>query len=262
MISALRLTIRIRTLPRRWRCRQIIEAVNKGCFLTDIPPPDFNVRRDARESRQLFLDEWRLNVPKKEENFFHLQEIATQYAQIVLKGAFYLNGGALIALPPLMQWISNQHHIALLWSAAYFVLGIVLAAMSGILAYANFQILAWIEGGRSTVSAMEIDNRYSPEPVDLNLNADYLQAAKKEKKGAWWVEATRCLALFFGFTAYFMFCLGVYEFGKLATLEMVPAEISYPITSANPEGSQAAPIPDVSPENAEPTAGLPGQARQ
>lgn len=210
--------------------------------MPEAPVPDFEERKDAREARLLHLAEWELSVKTHTDKFVRWVDISAQYAQIALRGGFYLNGGALIALPPLMQWLGPAQVLGVISAGYIFVVGIVLAALSALSAYANFMYLAQSASSLAYTNALEVNNRHYEEPLDLQAHEEYQKQKKLEKGHGTRIEVTRILGLAFGVSAYVAFCWGIYEFGALAqasksSTQVVAEDSSSPAMTSSDEAN-------------------------
>tara|TARA_R110002074_G_C12252059_1_gene640337 strand:- start:117 stop:686 length:570 start_codon:yes stop_codon:yes gene_type:complete len=175
----------------------------------------FEIQRSNREQRHLYLEEWRLNVLTLSDEFKLQLELSAQYAQIALRATFFLNGGALVALPPLMQWLDAAQRQGIGFGALFFVAGLIAAALSAVCAYANFMFLAQQSLTRIASRAISVSNNYAIEWKDLAQDTEYQTHLKSE---IWWntpINISMYLALLLGLSSYGLFVFGVWEFRNL-----------------------------------------------
>ncbi|MCE7999999.1 MAG: hypothetical protein HEP70_14150 [Rhodobiaceae bacterium] len=185
--------------------------------MSDMEPPDFDRRRDARERRFLYLDEWRLNVDHFRQERSQWVELSSQFAQVALRAAIYLNGGALVAVPPLMQWLEETQRIAIFDAAIWFVYGVMAGTFATFIGYLNFQALAELSNVRASMRATEIRyNYYPPEDAKLQDDPEYVVLQNREKKFVKVVDVTQYAAIAIGLSSYGLFCWGIYTFKMLA----------------------------------------------
>lgn len=188
--------------------------------------PDFEQRRDGRERRSLFLTEWEINVTTERTLHTKFTEVAADFGQVFLKSSFLLNGGALIALPPLMQWLDDAQRQQVFATSLWFVAGIVLTAIATAIAYFNFTFLAAISDDRAGLRASDVNNFYSAEPVELASDTEYKKLQSKERWHGVAIVVTQVLAVVFAILAYIAFCSGAFNFKDLVVQQSAVQELS------------------------------------
>lgn len=145
-------------------------------------------------------------------------KFATEYAQIAMRGAFLINSGALVALPPLMSWLDVAGGRSGAGAALWFVCGLLLAAVSSIVAYANFLLLADLYDARWTKAAMDVNESYYPRQPGqppVQMTEKYRDKVESEKRSGIWAEITRVVALLVGLASYGAFIGGAAAFRSL-----------------------------------------------
>lgn len=130
---------------------------------------DLERRRYLDETTRTFLERWRTDVQPLHEHRLMSREHAYGYAKVAIQTMFLLNGGALIAFPAFAQLVETafkDHVTFALLSIGGFVLGLLLIAITALLAYLSMGADA------AAVSQKE-------EYVKLGLNRE--QAADDDK---------------------------------------------------------------------------------
>ena len=177
---------------------------------------ELKARQDWRESRLLFLEEWRLNVDPPRIERLESLKFATQYAQIALRGAFLVNSGALVALPPLMGWLHVAGGRSGASAALWFVVGLFLAAASAIAAYANFLCLANVYDARWSKAAIDVSGTHYPKSeTPPRETEEYIKHQINEDWYEKWVWRTQVLSLSLGIGSYVAFVTGAEAFRNL-----------------------------------------------
>ncbi len=173
------------------------------------------IAADSRDHRRLLLEEWRMNVQSASDKAIGMQSLAADYAQIGLKSAFLANAGALVALPPLMQWLPIVQRAAIPSSAWYFVIGFLLAAVCSIVAYANFTIVAASYDARAAASAVELAVHYGLREKSAFEEKTYKKNATVDKRLKPWIVGTMVVALALAVSSYVAFFVGAFEFRNI-----------------------------------------------
>lgn len=186
--------------------------------MPEMKPPDLEERRDERERRSLFLEEWRLNVDDQRKQFVQWTEISAQFGLTSLRSIIVLNGGALVALPPLMQWLDEAQRQSIFSISLFFVVGVLLSVVSTFIGYLNFNCLAQLSDARASIRAMDVNNQYSPNRKPLDELDIYVAEKKRERKYEKLVDVTQVFAVLVGLSALAAFCWGVFEFMSLVEL--------------------------------------------
>jgi hypothetical protein len=176
------------------------------------------IAADNRDHRRLLFEEWRMNVQTAIDSAQDVQSLAAEYAQIGLKSAFLANAGALVALPPLMQWLSVAKRSAIPASAWWFVAGFGCAAVCSIISYANFMIIGSIYNSRAVTSATELMVQYGLREKLVFEEKNYKRNLLADKKRRPWVTLTMYAALATGITSFIFFFVGVFRFQNLVLL--------------------------------------------
>jgi hypothetical protein len=99
---------------------------------------DLERRRYLDETTRTFLERWRTDVQPLHEHRLMSREHAYGYAKVAIQTMFLLNGGALIAFPAFAQLVETafkDHVTFALLSIGGFVLGLLLIAITALLAY-------------------------------------------------------------------------------------------------------------------------------
>lgn len=125
------------------------------------------------------------------------------YAQIAVKWAFLLNGGALIAFPGFVTALGDKGtNVDLFW----FVFGLTAIALCALVAYINFQCLAQIQYGEASKMKWEISDNPEEEIIKAKLEAD-----REIERLNGRVSLTYGLGIFTGCASYLLFCIGCFK---------------------------------------------------
>ena len=173
------------------------------------------IAADTRDHRRLLFEEWRLNVQSASDAAITMQSLGTEYAQIALKSAFIANAGALVALPPLMQWLPHSQRVLIPSCAWCFVVGLLLAATCAIVAYANFMLLATIFDKRAEARATELAANYGLRDPSILSEPRYVGLLAAEKRFGLWALMTMVAAIAAGIASYILFLLGALAFRQI-----------------------------------------------
>lgn len=95
-------------------------------------------REIEQRDRELFLRDWEASVLPVENQASGAEKGAVDYSLLGLKSAFILNGGALVALPAVTPFFginAAANKNLLVWTAATFMVGILLSAAATALSY-------------------------------------------------------------------------------------------------------------------------------
>jgi len=182
-------------------------------------PPD-QAENDRRFERMLAVDKyrqerWQSEITAPQHQAWDAQKIAMRFGEIALQAAFLVNGGALIALPPLMEWLSQKGRASVPGDAAIFVAGLFFAAACALTAYLNFLFIAAVLGHHSEKRAMELRAEFSGNALKPD-NPEFLKITGKLRWKQRVVVATLIAAVTFGLLSYVTFGFGAYAFIGLA----------------------------------------------
>tara|TARA_R110000822_G_scaffold200484_1_gene337968 strand:+ start:465 stop:986 length:522 start_codon:yes stop_codon:yes gene_type:complete len=134
---------------------------------------------------------------------------AVSYAQIGLKWAFLLNGGALVALPPLSQITEKISSSDIRVGAIWFVIGIICAGVCSVVSYWNFIkhngfLTSCGERELWTVLIQNFPDKYGK----LEENENYIKAKNNIEKASSHIKWSFPVGILFGIASYFMFFFG------------------------------------------------------
>lgn len=169
------------------------------------------IEQANRAKRESFLTEFRTNMEPAERLRDQCNLGAVDFASIAIKATFVMNGGALVALPAILQFadkgrISTQ---SLLVSVILFVVGIVLATITNFLAYKSMLVAS--DGHENEVSAraVEVIEWYYPsEDPTPNQAKIKTYRADAQDKFKWAQRLANLGVLGFGLSAV-AFIIGV-----------------------------------------------------
>ena len=129
------------------------------------------------------------------------------YAQLALKWAFTLNGGALVAIPAIVQAFEGAE--GAIWSAIALVVGLALAAGCSLMAYLNFLAISAVETTKSTKLRWLLSSINDPEKVKDRVEECDRHIASKNEIVGWTYYAgvflgTGSHSCFIGAMLYFL----------------------------------------------------------
>ena len=160
-----------------------------------------------------FLRRWELDVGSATARGREYLRLATDFGRLAIQSAFLINGGALLILPPLMEWVGNQSGVYA--SSGWFVAGLVLAAMAALLGYVNHTCHSQYWFVQAHINAIRLNSvlKESDPETMKRLGDSERQAAGLLK----WVDPTAWLAVLFGVLSYAAFIGGTLGILEIAT---------------------------------------------
>ncbi|MGA7675860.1 MAG: hypothetical protein WCA78_12555 [Rhizomicrobium sp.] len=160
------------------------------------------------------LQRWSIDVSSIRTQAWDAQKVGTEFSRLALQSAFIVNGGALIALPPLMQWLSTDKRVWVLCVAPLFVIGIILAAACATVAFFNFTQVSDAFHAQAEQSAIKLNAEFEGRQVADDSN--YKNARTAEANANVNAKRTRKWALSLGIASYVCFAAGATCFVTLA----------------------------------------------
>ncbi|WP_143027128.1 hypothetical protein [Rhodospira trueperi] len=125
------------------------------------------------------------------------------YAQIAVRWAFMLNGGALIAFPGFVTALGNKGtEIDLSW----FVAGLASIALCALIAYINFQCLAQMQYNEANKMRWIISGS-----ADEVIKEEQSQIENENERLNGRVALTYGLGILTGCASYLLFCTGCFK---------------------------------------------------
>jgi hypothetical protein len=184
-----------------------------------IPEKDDREAQDREFNRKLAVDRfrqerWDTEVVAHYRQSWDSQKVAFRFAEIGLQSAFLVNGGALVAIPPLMEWISLRGRSEAPIDAAAFVFGLVFAAASALMAYVNFLSLASHFVGVAEKRAIELRAEFFGNVLKSD-DPQLIERAEKLKRSQCTVTTTQYVAVVLCVLSYAAFIAGAYDFIEL-----------------------------------------------
>jgi hypothetical protein len=173
------------------------------------------IAAEDRDQRRLLLDEWRLSVQTPLDAGLNVRQHAVSYAQIGLKSAFLINGGALVALPPLMQWLPAPERVMIPSCALYFVFGLSFAGLCSLITYINFLIIGAQYDANADVAALKLAVAHKMRDAAAFEDKSYKKSVDAPRRLSFWVNATLCGGVGTGVASYVMFLWGVFTFSHI-----------------------------------------------
>jgi hypothetical protein len=164
------------------------------------------------EDRRLWLEEWKLRVQGSRDSARQMRSDAYSYAQISLNSAFLINAGALVAIPPLMQWLTPAQRQHVPSSASYFLIGLLLAAVCAMVAFANLTLGGRVLDANANTNAARLAVRYRLKDESALTEKSYIRTSTAKKRLLPWVKFTFALGIVCGIASYIAFLMGVFAF--------------------------------------------------
>ncbi len=186
--------------------------------------PEAKKKAQAERFRQL-LDRYYKEVMPLHGRAWDSEKAAQEFARVALQAAFLLNGGALVALPPLMQWLSDLGRMLVPKNAGYFVWGIVFGAAACLFAYFNFRLIGAVNRANANIGAMELN----ADNIQKNLDKDDPNYRKVERTARWGSHAervTQLLGVGCAVASFVAFWFGVWGYIGLAQAYPPPVTTS------------------------------------
>jgi hypothetical protein len=172
------------------------------------------------ERWDVHMQRWEMDVREAERRAWDAQRIAADFGKLGLQSLVLVNGGALVAVPPLMQWLSDTARLHIPADATWFVIGLLCAAVSIVVAYINFSSISATNSFYSVKRARELEAEYSAR--SLEKDATYTRATRYQQAFSVATTATAWVALFLAIASPARFAIGVYEFIGLASAHQAP----------------------------------------
>ncbi|WP_120495486.1 hypothetical protein [Kiloniella sp. EL199] len=162
---------------------------------------------DDLDRRKLFNEDLQLH----RDPAFHSFEVglghAISYAQIAVKWAFILNGGALVALPTVTAKLTTLE--AAKCSAMWFVLGLICIALCCVVTYWNFLKMSAVYRNEGIRVSWELADSYYGNDENKKENTKNITELNKcieyDNKQ---IGITMWLSLIFGIFSYVAFIVG------------------------------------------------------
>jgi len=161
---------------------------------------------DWEEKNKLYLaDVTALKDPLIQHSVNYMEH-AVSYAQICVKWAFLLNGGALVALPALGSFVSSTDARS---TAIYYVVGLILIALCSFLAYINFMAMAQYKENEATRLHWQTLGVYFGNEHNQEKTSESIQLCNKSMdKNLTVMKVTFWFAIVVGLSSYVSFLIG------------------------------------------------------
>jgi hypothetical protein len=170
---------------------------------------------DTGDNRRLWLEEWKLRVQGSRDSARQMRSDAYSYAQISLNSAFLINAGALVAIPPLMQWLLPEQRQHISSCAGYFLVGLLLAAACSMVTFANLTLGGRVLDANANTNAALLAVRYKLQDESVLREKDYIRSSTARKRLMPWIGFTFSLGIGCGIASYAAFLMGVYAFIRI-----------------------------------------------
>jgi hypothetical protein len=161
--------------------------------------------KGSQDGLILILQDW-IGVQRQIESAHRMEEHSVRYGSSAIQAAYVLNGGALAAVPPLMQGISTASRSGIPHAAVPFVLGIAFAAGASLNAFLNLQFNALQSLANAEIAKQGLPQLYGSGPTN-RPKKDYQRRIKR----------TLWLSVGFALSSFIAFVVGVFLFIGLAS---------------------------------------------
>lgn len=161
---------------------------------------------------RIVLERWRDNVLPHLLASNKWTEVSAEFALTAVRSALVVNGGALVALPPLMEWAGDLQRGSLVSSSSWFVGGLLLAFVTLLLAYYNFLFMSQVENTRAHKAAIRINNPVAAREEKLSEIEDYKDQSSKEKRSNCFVALTQAFGVVSLVASVGCFLFGIWVF--------------------------------------------------
>ncbi len=172
------------------------------------------------ERWKLFLQRWQNEVVAREEEGQAAQRIASEFGKSALNYAVVLNAGALVALPPFMQWLNYNGRSLVANMAIWFPVGIVCAAAAYLIVYFNYMGIKKQQYAFARKRGRELDLEYVGK--DTAGDKQHAEAIHSIRSTGNWITGTQYASIVLVLLSYFFFILGVFQFITLAQFNTMP----------------------------------------
>lgn len=141
------------------------------------------IERANREKRAAYLAEFRTSLEPVERRGERADQAAIEFAAIGIKSNYLLNGGALVALPAIMQFAEKGavNWNLLFWSVWLFVLGMATAAATNFFAYRSVMLAGEAHGHEQTARANSVKLDYYPPEDPSKMQGEVASARSKHE---------------------------------------------------------------------------------
>jgi hypothetical protein len=183
--------------------------------MADEKPTDsvkLQIAAEARDHRRLLLEEWRLYVQTSQDAAAASRAHGVSYAQIGLQSAFLVNGGALVALPPLMQWLPSSERVLIPHCAIYFLIGLVFSGFCSLVTYANFLVIGQTWDASANATATQLAVNYQLRDRSALDETEYVKNSTLGTRLNIWIKLTFWGGILSGVGAYVAFLIGAFSF--------------------------------------------------
>ena len=185
------------------------------------------------------LTRWDNEVRYVEKQAWDAQKTAQEFAKLGLSSALVLNAGALLALPPLMQWLSYQGRTQVAHQASWFLTGVISTAVAIAVAYINWMLIRDAQETHAIKRARELDCGYVGK--DVKNDEDHIAASNRPRWLPRVVNGTAIIATLCALSAFVFFGIGVSKFIGLAEHNAIaPVTTDASASSSKPTPNQGA----------------------
>lgn len=169
---------------------------------------------------RIVLERWRDQVLPHKAASQKWMEISADFALTAVRSALIVNAGALVALPPLMEWVGDIQRDVVIHGAVWFVLGLSFSFGALLTAYYNYLRLSWVADAESHLAALQIKHPALSRADKLKTLKEYADKEEDRNKHNKWVGRTQMagvilfvlsVVFFLVGVGYFMFVVDVSE---------------------------------------------------
>jgi hypothetical protein len=178
--------------------------------MSDVPTPP-----DPREIYRAYVADWDRYIAPADRQALEYARLSVEYGKLALQSAFILNGGAIVALAPLIESLHNIDAAILARSAIWFIAGLASTAIATAFAYYNFAVAGEVIFLDAYSRDYDLRARYGYGlPIDQNVEATSVKNKSARRRPL--IMITMVLSIVFGVIAY-----GALVGGALSAIEQI-----------------------------------------
>lgn len=126
-----------------------------------------------------YFENWKANVAEHRLQHWQAMLKASEFGSLAITSAFLVNGGGLLSLPTVLQYLDSAGRAKVPFLAFHFIVGIVAAAAACLFAYINYMSISDAEYYWSEVQAKQLnDPRLTSAPSEDLLTASGISDLK------------------------------------------------------------------------------------
>jgi len=164
-----------------------------------------------RDRRSGFLADYHAATAHPNQLAERADMAAIKYAGMGIQFAYVLNAGGLVAIPAILQIIGTKPETVsdVVWPATIFVIGIVCAVATNLLAYLSVSKAGFAWSNNASARAIEVNMSHYPKEDETERQADKAQSNLDYEKSQKQAEKLEFAAVITCITAALAFIAGV-----------------------------------------------------